>query len=54
MERMKETALEKKVWVHVIMDNLEDMFLEGNQVLDEIKMNMEIYLNKKRAHFPRF
>jgi len=39
---MKDTYIEKKVWVHVIMDGLEDMFLEGNTVLDEIKLSMEV------------
>jgi len=38
---MKETNSDRKVWVHIELDNLEDMFRLGNETLEDIKHNME-------------
>jgi len=51
---MKESHIDRKVWNHVEMDNLEETFTQGNEALDEIQKGMEKYLNKKRTHFARF
>jgi len=54
VDRMKESNMDKKVWSHIEIDSLEELFLQGNEVLDEIQKSMEVYLNKKRLHFSRF
>jgi len=51
---MKETNSDRKVWTHIELDNLEEMFRQGNENIEDIKHNMESYLNKKRSQFARF
>jgi len=41
IDRMKESHIDRKVWNHVEMDNLEETFSQGNEALDEIQKGME-------------
>jgi len=45
--------MDRKVWSHIVLSNLEEMFTEGTQALDSVKSGLDVWLNRKRAHFAR-